>query len=335
MKTIRRIFLVCGCLLAIVSNLAQAPEAGLTQARELLTKGIAAFRNNDPQLAIDSFNRALELNPELTDARLYLGMTYASMATDEGTKKAVESFERVLARQPGHTEALSRLAGIYQASREYARARTLYLRLTQSSPQDAAAFYSVGAMDWLIAANKQNPLPEGDRRALIEEGLQSLDVALRLNPQYVEAMTYYNVLLRQKAEITTDPAERANLIAQADAMFSRALQARQNQQSAPAPGANLQGGPRVGSTLDSSSLIRRVEPIYPQRAREAGVQGLVLLKVTIDKSGLVTDISVISGHPFLNDAAIEAVKQWAYRPVLLNGQAIDVITTVTVNFSNR
>jgi protein TonB len=58
-----------------------------------------------------------------------------------------------------------------------------------------------------------------------------------------------------------------------------------------------------------------------------------LLQATISKAGTIEDLKVISGHPLLNDAAIEAVKQWRYKPQLLNGQPIEVITTITVNFS--
>jgi len=58
----------------------------------------------------------------------------------------------------------------------------------------------------------------------------------------------------------------------------------------------------------------------------------VLLQTSIDKTGQVADVSVLSGHPLLNDAAVEAVQQWTYQPVLLNGQPVDVVTTVTVNF---
>jgi protein TonB len=75
-----------------------------------------------------------------------------------------------------------------------------------------------------------------------------------------------------------------------------------------------------------------VAPVYPPLARAAHVQGVVLLQTSIDKTGQVADVSVLSGHPLLNDAAVEAVQQWTYQPVLLNGQPVDVVTTVTVNF---
>jgi periplasmic protein TonB len=84
-----------------------------------------------------------------------------------------------------------------------------------------------------------------------------------------------------------------------------------------------------------ANLISQVSPVYPQQAREARVQGVVLMQATIGRDGAVQDIRVISGHPLLNEAAIEAVRQWRYRPQMLSGQPIEVVTTITVNFSMR
>jgi protein TonB len=92
---------------------------------------------------------------------------------------------------------------------------------------------------------------------------------------------------------------------------------------------------RVGGNVQSSKLIRRVEPEYPELAKRARVQGIVLLQVTVDETGNVTDINIIRGHPLLNQAAVDAVRQWKYSPTLLNGEPVPVIATVTVNFVLR
>ena len=89
---------------------------------------------------------------------------------------------------------------------------------------------------------------------------------------------------------------------------------------------------RVGGSIQSSKLIRRVEPVYPDLAKRARVQGVVLLQVTVDETGNVTDLKIIRGHPLLNQAAVDAVRQWKYSPTLLNGEPVPVIATVTVNF---
>ncbi len=88
----------------------------------------------------------------------------------------------------------------------------------------------------------------------------------------------------------------------------------------------------VGGKLQNSKLIHRVQPQYPEPARLALIQGIVVLQVMVGREGLVSDVEIVRGHPLLNDAAIVAVRQWRYSPMLLNGQAIPTIATVTVNF---
>lgn len=84
--------------------------------------------------------------------------------------------------------------------------------------------------------------------------------------------------------------------------------------------------------MQSSKLINRVEPKYPELAKRARIQGIVLLQVTVDEFGNVAEVKVIRGHPLLNDGAVGAVSQWKYSPTLLNGEPVQVIATVTVNF---
>lgn len=81
------------------------------------------------------------------------------------------------------------------------------------------------------------------------------------------------------------------------------------------------------------NLIYKVQPFYPPLARQARIQGSVLLRAIISRSGTIEDLSVISGHPMLVGAAIEAVRQWRYRPYILNDEPVEVETRVTVNFS--
>jgi protein TonB len=80
------------------------------------------------------------------------------------------------------------------------------------------------------------------------------------------------------------------------------------------------------------NVIYRVQPNYPPIARQARVQGMVELRAIISKSGRIENLVVVRGHPMLSAAAIDAVKQWRYRPYLLNGESIEVETEITVNF---
>ena len=92
---------------------------------------------------------------------------------------------------------------------------------------------------------------------------------------------------------------------------------------------------RVGGNVQESKLIKRVEPVYPELAKRARVQGVVLLQVLVDETGHVADIKVVRGNPLLDPAAMEAVRQWVYSPTLLNGEPVPVIATVTVIFNLR
>jgi len=86
------------------------------------------------------------------------------------------------------------------------------------------------------------------------------------------------------------------------------------------------------SKMLEGSLIRKVEPKYPPLAIAARIQGSVVLAAVISKSGTIENLKLVSGHPMLVPAAIDAVRQWQYRPYVLNGDIIEVETQITVNF---
>jgi protein TonB len=87
------------------------------------------------------------------------------------------------------------------------------------------------------------------------------------------------------------------------------------------------------SHIMEGNLIHRVQPEYPLLARQARIQGTVVLRAIISREGRIEKLQVVSGHPLLAPAAIEAVRQWRYRPYLLNDQPVEVETQVTVNFT--
>jgi protein TonB len=80
------------------------------------------------------------------------------------------------------------------------------------------------------------------------------------------------------------------------------------------------------------NLIRRVDPAYPAMARLARVQGQVVLSAIINREGKIDRVQVLAGHPMLVQAAVEAVKQWRYKPYVLNDEPVEVETQITVNF---
>ena len=90
---------------------------------------------------------------------------------------------------------------------------------------------------------------------------------------------------------------------------------------------------RVGGNVQAANLIKRVVPAYPPLAKQARISGTVRFTAIIGKDGTIQNLQLISGHPLLVPAATAAVKQWLYKPTLLNGEPVEVITQIEVNFT--
>jgi protein TonB len=90
---------------------------------------------------------------------------------------------------------------------------------------------------------------------------------------------------------------------------------------------------KQGGNVTAASILTQTRPLYPPLARQARIQGSVVLHAIIDKDGKVAQLEVISGHPLLVQSALDAVKQWRYKPTLLNGDPVEVDTTITVTFT--
>jgi len=101
----------------------------------------------------------------------------------------------------------------------------------------------------------------------------------------------------------------------------------------PAVTAAPSGPLRVGGDVQMAKLLKKVIPEYPALAKTARVSGAVHLLGVIAKDGTIQNLQVISGHPLLARAALDAVKQWIYKPTLLNGEAVEVIAPIDVNFT--
>ena len=211
-----------------------ATSCAKLQARDNLNKGVRAFRNAEYEGAVDYFKEAIRLDPELTNAELYLATAYAQQfipgaASEENQKNAdmaIATFENVLKRDSSNVTAIGGLASIFQNTNQFQKAREFYLKNAELEPSNPTPFYAVGSVDWIMVFNKNNPPPEEEQKQLIEEGLTNLDKALAINPDYEDAMTYKNLLYREKARLTTEEAEKTQLIAQADEWFNKALETR-------------------------------------------------------------------------------------------------------------
>jgi protein TonB len=101
----------------------------------------------------------------------------------------------------------------------------------------------------------------------------------------------------------------------------------------PPPPKIVQGRIKQGGQVVAANLINKVTPQYPALARQARIQGTVKLHAIIAKDGTIQELQQISGHPLLIQAALDAVRQWRYRPTMLNGEPVEVDTTIDVIFS--
>jgi TonB family protein len=182
------------------------------------------------------------------------------------------------------------------------------------------------------------------RLLYVREGIVLESRALQIRPDYQEAMTYKNILLRMQATLTPDPAEQARLIADADELRNRVMELqRQNPPEVASPLSSFAepfadtaarlNPIRVGGNIMTPMKTHDAKPTYPADAQNAHVQGVVIIEALVDPTGTVANAGVLRSIPMLDAAALGAVSRWRFMPTLLNGQPVSVIMTVTVNFT--
>ncbi|PYV90302.1 MAG: hypothetical protein DMG05_10895 [Acidobacteria bacterium] len=142
---------------------------------------------------------------------------------------------------------------------------------------------------------------------------------------------------RKDVIINANAQERLDVIMEVGEVFQTIDVTAKSPRAAAAP-SSASGQPhriRVGGNVQQANLISETKPIYPELARQAGIEGTVLLEAIIGKEGNVVNFRVVNTlvNPELVKAAVAAVKQWLYKPTLLNGEPIEVVTTIRVNFS--
>jgi tetratricopeptide (TPR) repeat protein len=222
-------------MLAFLALLAlAATSCAKLQARDNLNKGVQAFRDTRYEKSVDYFKKAIELDPDLTTAELYLATAYAQQfvpnsrneENDKFAKLAIQTFETVLQRDSGNVSAVAGLAGIYQNTNDFKKAHEYYGKYAALDSTNPTPYYAIGSLDWIIVYDKSNPPPPEEQVKLIDEGLANLDKALALNPDYEDAMTYKNLLYREKARLTDGEDDKKKLTAMADEWFNKALETR-------------------------------------------------------------------------------------------------------------
>lgn len=111
-----------------------------------------------------------------------------------------------------------------------------------------------------------------------------------------------------------------------------AVPAPRSQEPVKPPATKVTGPVRPGGNVRPPQLLREVKPAYPALARQARVQGTVRIEAIISREGIIRDARVVGGHPLLIAAALDAVRQWQYRPTSLNGEPVEVALALEVNF---
>ena len=229
---------------AFLAMLTMMTGCSRLQARDQLNKGVAAYKNAKYEEAINHFQNAVNLDPSLPMARLYLATAYAQqvvpdLTTPDNLKNAnlaIQGFQAVLDKDPKDISSLKGIAGLYFQIDKFDEAKQWQQKVLAVDPQDAEAAYTIGVIDWGVAhknavqalasvgmqddGNGNAKMPKKNCQALVEqntplvnEGLQYLQKALEIRPNYDDAMAYMNLMYRRKADLEcgNDSARKEDL----------------------------------------------------------------------------------------------------------------------------
>jgi TonB family protein len=312
--------------------------------------GRKAVSSNDWSAALASFRQASTLDPNqavvwanLADAAQNL----AKQTTDNGRQnelraESLAAFDKAIALKPDDAAIHNNYALMLASSGNFAAARAQLDAAVRLEPQNAAKYYyNLGA----IAVNNGR----------FQEACDEFAAGLQANPNYADNQYQNGVCLFAQAAVAADgkshapPGVRVGLSeylrlspAGVFAAFAKDLL---DSLDAPIetkylrPGyvpPNGQAGKntrlRVDGSAQQAKLVRQTKLLHPPLAVRARIVGTVRLDAVIDRTGDIASLVVMNGHPLLVPAAMEAVKQWHYSPTLLHGEAVEVATTIDVNF---
>jgi tetratricopeptide (TPR) repeat protein len=253
------------------------------RARDQLNKGVQAYKNAHYEQAIDHFQRAIELDPKLLNARMYLATAYVgqyipgveSPDNVRMAEQAVDQFQKVIDDKPSREQKVNSAKGIaslYYNMKKFDLAKKYNRMVTDLDPNDADPYYSIGVIDWastyqprmeeraklglkpdehLSAKNKdQKKVCEELKQKnspLIQEGIDSLNKAVQLRADYDDAMAYMNLMYREKADLECDdPRAREADLKTADSWLDKNLATRKAraEKAAQTPGGIVADQPK-------------------------------------------------------------------------------------------
>jgi tetratricopeptide (TPR) repeat protein len=248
MKTSVRVLALVAAGLMLFS----ATGCSKLRARDQLNKGVQSYKNAKYEEAIDHFQKAVELDPTLLNARLYLATAFAQQyipgadAPDNNkfAEQAIEQYKAVLERDPKNVNSVKGIAYLYLQMKQFDKAKEYYRKATELDSNDPEPYYSVAVIDWTqtyqprmeerakLGLKPDEPLKDKKVCAAlkeknssnIQEGIDNLNKALQLRPDYDDAMAYLNLMYRERADVQCeDPAARAADLKTADDWVDKTL----------------------------------------------------------------------------------------------------------------
>ena len=199
------------------------------KARDQLNKGVQSYKNARYEDAIAHFQKAVALDPRLLNARLYLATAYAQRYvpgadTPENNRmgqQAIDEYKKVLQMDPKNTNSVKGIASLYFNMKKFEQAKEYHEKAKQLDPNDPEEYYSIAVIDWTqsygprqeerskLGLKPDEPLKDKkvceslrDRSlAKVDDGIQNLNKALQLRPDYDDAMAYMNLLYRERADL--------------------------------------------------------------------------------------------------------------------------------------
>jgi TonB family protein len=259
---------------------------------------------------------------------------------DADYQRAREIWLRQIQRKGSNTLALGNAVKFFwQPGGDLGRAADLLKRLRQLEPKNDNWTQRLASLYAFTLLQSAAPPPDGADPALVERFKTELETSSDrglvayagslltrtepARPELAPVFEFGRHLLQRSGESGASPASPARAAGQAS--------------KGGVSGGAAAGGVPAGSVarprLSQAKLLERVPPVYPPLAKQARIHGLVRLRATIGKDGRVGELRIVSGHPLLVPAALEAVKKWVYEPVLLDGEPVEALTEVDVNFT--
>ena len=233
------------------------------KARDQLNKGVKAYKDNHYEQAIDHFQQAVQLDPTLLNARMYLATAYVSQYipgvdspdNNRTADEAIKQYQTVIDANPSRDQKVNAAKGIaylYLNEKRWDDAKKYYRMASDLDPNDPEPYYSVGVIDWtacyqprmeeraklgmkpeehLNASNKEQKKVCQELKVkntpAIQEGIDSLNKAIQLRPDYDDAMAYMNLMYREKADVECDdPATRTEDLKTADHWVDETLRVK-------------------------------------------------------------------------------------------------------------